>query len=76
MEIAGLVPAAGAGRRYGMPKALGAYRGGRLVRRAAGVPADAGIARGPVVAGAPELTYADNPDGAGLDVPQGAIGRA
>ena len=35
MEIAGLVLAAGAGRRYGMAKALVAYRGRLLVRRAA-----------------------------------------
>ncbi|MEU7904397.1 NTP transferase domain-containing protein [Actinoplanes sp. NPDC049118] len=71
MEIAGLVLAAGAGRRYGMPKALVAYRGGLLVRRAAGVLSDAGVARGLVVVGAeaariraaaPELTYVENPD--------------
>jgi CTP:molybdopterin cytidylyltransferase MocA len=71
MEIAGLVLAAGAGRRYGMPKALVAYRGGLLVRRAAGVLGDAGIARSLVVIGAqaervraaaPELAYVKNPD--------------
>lgn len=71
MEIAGLVLAAGAGRRYGMPKALVTYRGGLLVRRAAGVLGDAGVVRSLVVVGAqagrvraaaPELTYVDNPD--------------
>jgi CTP:molybdopterin cytidylyltransferase MocA len=71
MEIAGLVLAAGAGRRYGMPKALVVYRGVLLVRRAAGVLSDAGVARALVVVGAqaarvraaaPELTYVENPD--------------
>src|ERR1043165_6570846 len=71
MEIAGLVLAAGAGRRYGMPKALAAYRGVLLVRRAAGTLRTAGIAEPLVVVGArapdvraaaPELTYLENPD--------------
>lgn len=70
MEVAGLVLAAGAGRRYGMPKALVPYRGSLLVRRAAGVLRDAGVARTLVVVGAqatrvraaaPELTYVENP---------------
>jgi CTP:molybdopterin cytidylyltransferase MocA len=71
MEIAGLVLAAGAGRRYGMPKALVEWRGSLLVRRAAGVLRAAGVAQPLVVVGAqaarvravaPELTYAENPD--------------
>jgi len=71
MEIAGLVLAAGAGRRYGMPKALVAYRGDLLVRRAAGALRESGVTEPVVVVGAeaarvraiaPELTFVDNPD--------------
>ena len=71
MEVAGLVLAAGAGRRYGMPKALVAYRGGLLVRRATDVLADSGCAPVLVVIGAqapqvravaPELTFVENAD--------------
>jgi CTP:molybdopterin cytidylyltransferase MocA len=71
MEIAGLVLAAGAGRRYGMPKALVTYRGSLLVRRAAGTLRAAGLATTVVVIGAaaaevraaaPELTFVENPD--------------
>lgn len=71
MQVASLVLAAGAGRRYGMPKALVAYRGDLLVRRAAAVPAASGCAPVLVVIGAqapqvraaaPELTYLENPD--------------
>jgi CTP:molybdopterin cytidylyltransferase MocA len=71
MEIAGLVLAAGAGRRYGMPKALVSYRGELLVRRAAGALRAAGVTEPVVVIGAeaarvralaPELTFAENPD--------------
>ena len=71
MEIAGLVLAAGAGRRYGRAKALVAYRDGLLVRRAAGTLAAAACAPILVVIGAaadevrtaaPELKYVDNPD--------------
>jgi nicotine blue oxidoreductase len=71
MEIAGLVLAAGAGRRYGMPKALVTWRGGLLVRRAAETLAAAGVPQTVVVVGAqaeqvralaPELTFAENPD--------------
>jgi nicotine blue oxidoreductase len=71
MEIAGLVLGAGAGRRYGMPKALVSYRGSLLVRRAAGTLAEAGCAptlvvvgaeAGRVRAAAPELDFVDNPD--------------
>jgi nicotine blue oxidoreductase len=70
MEIAGLVLAAGAGRRYGMAKALVAYRGRLLVRRATDCLDDSGCAPILVVIGAeaarvrtaaPELTYLDNP---------------
>jgi nicotine blue oxidoreductase len=71
MEIAGLVLAAGAGRRYGMPKALVSYRGTLLVHCAARTLREAGIAETVVVVGAraaqvraiaPELTFAENPD--------------
>src|SRR5689334_14637335 len=71
MDIAGLVLAAGAGRRYGMPKALVAYRGELLVRRAARVAQAAGLTPTLVVVGAqaarvralaPELTYVENPE--------------
>jgi len=47
-DIAGLVLAAGAGRRYGMPKALVRYQGQLFVERAVQVLASAGC--GPVVA--------------------------
>ncbi|MET8149746.1 NTP transferase domain-containing protein [Actinoplanes sp. NPDC049668] len=71
MEIAGLVLAAGAGRRYGMPKALVAHRGVLLVRHAAAVLSDAAVTPALVVVGAqaarvraaaPELAYVANPD--------------
>jgi CTP:molybdopterin cytidylyltransferase MocA len=74
MQIAGLVLAAGAGRRYGMAKALVERDGRLLVRRAAGTLAEAGCTpvlvvvgarAGDVRAAAPELTYVDNPDWAG-----------
>jgi nicotine blue oxidoreductase len=70
MEIAGLVLAAGAGSRFGMPKALVAYRGRLLVERAAQTLAEAGCARTVVVVGAgsdrvraaaPGLELAENP---------------
>lgn len=69
MEIAGLVLAAGAGSRYGMPKALVTYRGSLLVQRAARTLAAAGCARPRVVIGAgaalvreaaPELEFVEN----------------
>jgi nicotine blue oxidoreductase len=50
--VAGLVLAAGAGRRYGGPKALVSYQGRPLVERAAGALRDAGCARTLVVLGA------------------------
>jgi CTP:molybdopterin cytidylyltransferase MocA len=71
MEVAGLILAAGAGRRYGMAKALVPYGGSLLVRRAAETLRAAGIARTLVVVGAeaarvraaaPELSYVENPE--------------
>jgi CTP:molybdopterin cytidylyltransferase MocA len=70
MKVAGLVLAAGAGRRYGMAKALVEHRGELLVRRAARILREAGCDPVPVVVGAssarvraaaPELTYLENP---------------
>ncbi|MGK5678172.1 nucleotidyltransferase family protein [Actinoplanes sp. URMC 104] len=52
METAGLVLAAGEGRRYGMPKALIPYPERLLVQRAADTLAEAGVARSVVVLGA------------------------
>jgi CTP:molybdopterin cytidylyltransferase MocA len=71
MEIAGLVLAAGGGRRYGMPKALARSGGRLLVERAAETLAAAGCENTVVVLGAaadrvraaaPALFYIDNPD--------------
>ena len=71
METAGLILAAGAGRRYGRPKALVAFRGSLLVQRAAETLTAGGCDRTVVVIGAeaqsvraaaPGLEYADNPD--------------
>ncbi|MFI7599338.1 NTP transferase domain-containing protein [Actinoplanes sp. NPDC049681] len=70
MEIAGLVLAAGAGRRYGMPKALVSWQGSLLVEHVAAIPAAAGLSRTIVVVGAeaarvraaaPGLAYVENP---------------
>jgi CTP:molybdopterin cytidylyltransferase MocA len=52
VTVAGLVLAAGAGRRYGMPKALVVHEGRRLVHRAADTLRDAGCDRILVVLGA------------------------
>jgi CTP:molybdopterin cytidylyltransferase MocA len=52
MQVAGLVLAAGAGRRYGVPKALLPYRGRLLVQRAAETLAAAGLETTVVVLGA------------------------
>jgi CTP:molybdopterin cytidylyltransferase MocA len=52
MGTAGLILAAGGGQRYGMPKALVAYRGKLLVQRAADTLREAGCARTVVVLGA------------------------
>ncbi|MEV4702218.1 nucleotidyltransferase family protein [Actinoplanes sp. NPDC049316] len=70
MEIAGLVLAAGAGRRYGMPKALVPWQGRLLVQRAAEAAVAAGLDRTVVVIGAqaervraaaPGLDLVENP---------------
>lgn len=70
MKVTGLVLAAGAGRRYGMAKALVVHHGELLVRRAAGTLREAGCNPVLVVIGAsasqvrataPELAYVDNP---------------
>jgi nicotine blue oxidoreductase len=52
MDVAGLVLAAGAGRRYGKPKALVSYQGRLLVQRAADTLGEAGCAQTLVVLGA------------------------
>lgn len=52
VTTAGLVLAAGAGRRYGMPKALVPHRGRLLVQRACDTLAEAGCAQVVVVLGA------------------------
>jgi CTP:molybdopterin cytidylyltransferase MocA len=52
MQVAGVILAAGAGRRYGMPKALVPYRGRLLVQRAAETLAAAGVDTTVVVLGA------------------------
>ncbi|MFG1603794.1 NTP transferase domain-containing protein [Actinoplanes sp. NPDC049265] len=68
MRIAGVVLAAGAGRRYGRPKALASHQGIPLLRRAASALASipsvvvVGAAAAQVRAFAPDLTYVDNPD--------------
>jgi len=52
MEVTGLVLAAGAGRRYGMPKALVPWHGRLLVQHAADTLTEAGCADVVVVLGA------------------------
>jgi len=52
VQTAGLILAAGGGRRYGMPKALVAYEGKLLVDRAAETLRAAGVERSVVVLGA------------------------
>lgn len=70
-EVAGLVLAAGAGRRYGMPKALVRYQGELFVERAVRVLTDGGCSPVLAVLGAggadvraqaPGLDAVDNPD--------------
>lgn len=52
VETAGIVLAAGAGRRYGLPKALIAYPRKLLVQHAADTLRDAGVSRRVVILGA------------------------
>ncbi|MEV4316315.1 nucleotidyltransferase family protein [Actinocrispum sp. NPDC049592] len=70
-DVAGLVLAAGAGRRYGMPKALVRYQGKLFVERAVRVLIDGGCEPVIAVLGAgaaevrerlPDLNAVDNPD--------------
>ena len=62
-DTAGIVLAAGEGRRYGLPKALVPYAGRLLVQRAADTLAEAGCARTVVVLGAQaELVRESAPD--------------
>ncbi|HEX7746480.1 MAG TPA: NTP transferase domain-containing protein, partial [Micromonosporaceae bacterium] len=67
-RVAGLVLAAGAGRRYGMPKALVRHDGRLLVERAAEVAAAAGCAPIVVVLGAAAADVRAAADLAGADV--------
>jgi len=65
-DVVGIVLAAGAGRRFGRPKALVEYQGERLVDRAVRLLRDGGCDPVLVVAGAAPLTVAgatvvDNP---------------
>lgn len=67
VAVAGLVLAAGAGRRFGSPKALAVLDGVRLVDRAVRVLTDGGCGQVLVVAGAaplqvPGARVVDNPD--------------
>jgi nicotine blue oxidoreductase len=55
-QVAGLVLAAGAGRRFGGPKALAVLDGERLVDRAVGLLTGVGLEPVVVVSGAAELT--------------------
>lgn len=80
MDVAGLVLAAGAGHRFGRPKALVVYEGRSLVERAAGTLAAAGCARTLVVLGAsaehvrvaaPTVVNPDWPSGMGSSLRTG-----
>src|SRR6476469_8156662 len=78
MTVAGLVLAAGAGRRFGGPKALAELDGVRLVDRAVATLADGGCEPVVVVAGAAPLrvsgaTVVENP---GWDTGMGSSLRA
>ncbi|MFT7834998.1 nucleotidyltransferase family protein [Saccharothrix sp. BKS2] len=68
MRVAGLVLAAGAGSRFGRPKALVAHRGVRWVEHAAAVLGDAGCAPVVVVLGAAAATVRAETSLAGLVV--------
>ena len=66
-QVAGLVLAAGAGRRFGGPKAVVELAGERLVDRAVRVLAEGGVAQAYVVSGSVALTVpgavvVENPD--------------
>ena len=69
METAGLVLAAGQGRRYGLPKALIAYPRRLLVQHAVDTLAEAGVDRRMVVLGA----QADRVLAAAPDLPQTVV---
>ena len=71
MTVAGLVLAAGEGRRFGGPKALVELGGERLVDRAVRVVRDGGCDRVVVVAGAAALEV---PDAVVVDNPQWGTG--
>jgi CTP:molybdopterin cytidylyltransferase MocA len=65
--VVGLVLAAGAGRRFGGPKAVVELAGERLVDRAVRVLAEGGVAQayvvsGPVALSVPGAAVVDNPD--------------
>ncbi|NYI86241.1 nucleotidyltransferase family protein [Saccharopolyspora hordei] len=68
MEVAGVVLAAGAGRRFGMPKALVEHQGSLLVERAARVLAAGGCAPVVVVLGAAAEEVRERADLAGATV--------
>ncbi|CAM00582.1 nicotine blue oxidoreductase [Saccharopolyspora erythraea NRRL 2338] len=66
--VAGVVLAAGAGRRFGMPKALVEHRGELFVERAARVLAEGGCAPVVVVLGAAADTVQERADLTGVTV--------
>lgn len=68
VEVAGVVLAAGAGRRFGMPKALVEHQGSLLVERAARVLAAGGCAPVVVVLGAAAEEVRERADLAGATV--------
>jgi CTP:molybdopterin cytidylyltransferase MocA len=71
-QVAGLVLAAGAGRRFGGPKAVVELAGERLVDRAVRVLAEGGVSQayvvsGPVALSVPGAVVVENPDwGSGM----------
>ncbi|MER5390042.1 nucleotidyltransferase family protein [Saccharopolyspora sp. NPDC002686] len=68
MRVAGVVLAAGAGRRFGMPKALVEHRGSLLVDRAARVLAEGGCSPVVVVLGAAADEVREQAELAGVSV--------